>query len=196
MNNEQNELPFDLNEPTTTLEVSTISLPELVEDASKAVNQLMLMGDEESLETVESIFQAISDKENAYLEVFRRLQMEEKMFRLQAENLTQRARVAANQQKRMKAYLAKQVTELNKLPAVDDFHKVSVSESQSVVILDPQKLPAEFVNIKQEIVPDKRKIKAALIAGDESLSEGAYLANSHTIRGLGFTDKQMKSFER
>lgn len=61
--------------------------------------------------------------------------------------------------------------------------KLSLCESESVVVdVDAEKLPDELVTVKVTRAPDKKAIKAAILAGDESAVNTAHIERHPYLR--------------
>lgn len=67
---------------------------------------------------------------------------------------------------------------LNGLPA-----KLSICESESTVVdVDAESLPDDLVTVKVTRTPDKKAIKAALLAGDERITTKAHIERKPYLR--------------
>jgi len=68
--------------------------------------------------------------------------------------------------------------ELNGLPV-----KLALCESESVVVdIDAEHLPDDYVTVKVTRTPDKKKIKAAIIAGEDAVSRVAHIERKPYLR--------------
>ena len=107
-----------------------------------------------------------ADKVESYCKIIKQLASDVEMFKTEAERLTYRKRTVENAVERMKnallAYL--QTTGQDKVKAGS--FSVYTAKTKSVFITDEKAIPCKYL-IEQPPTIDKKRIKAALDAGEE-----------------------------
>lgn len=133
--------------------------------------------EDELNDCLESIQESFEEKGANIVAVVTTLQADVSAIDEHIKRLQERKKAIVNNQERLKEYLRYNMeqTGINKIK--HPLFSVTLGKpSKQVYIVDESLLRDEFVTIKTEIKPDKRKILAALKTGEEVC--GAYLVDS------------------
>lgn len=119
-------------------------------------------------DTLEGIEGEFEDKLENIMGAIKNLEAESEMLKTESKNLAERAKSAQNKADSMKQYIIKSLMTMDKKSMSAGVHKVTVVKPRaSVDIIDANKLPAEFVEYKTTVQPDKKLIMDKLKLGEE-----------------------------
>lgn len=152
------------------------TLFELTKDQAelKALVESGELTEEMAADTFEAMQMELDDKITAYCRVIQSFDNDLALIKAEIDRLTTLKGEKENQIKRVKKSLMLGLVNLEKNNFDTGLFKGHIRKgSVSVNILDPNKIPAEFIEVKVQEVPDKNAIKAAL--KDGAKIEGAEL---------------------
>ncbi len=139
--------------------------------------------DEELLNSFYERLDALNMERDAKLEgvalYIKELGAEVEAIKAEAQRLTERRRKKEQQADRLKVWLGNAL-DGKKFETAKTC--VSFRKTTSVNVLDLDALPAEYVAVKTELTPDKRKLKEALKNGVEIAGAELETRNSLTVR--------------
>lgn len=135
-------------------------------------------------DTIEALDLEFNDKAENIIKYAKNLKSESEALKEEAKRLNERSKSALKTRERILNYLMFEMNKLDKKRITCGIHKASIRKGSQVVdIKDLSILDDDYIDVKTEIVADKRKILADLKEGKEI--KGAELITKQSTINVG-----------